>query len=357
MTTSQDRELGLLIEYGLAPQTYRVRTAMAGGRLRRFTALFAAAVAVLAMPSIASDVVMDYAPPSMAIVGGDPFPECANGITNTETGLKDCPSLTSVRGFDVRVSSYLPGGSVPLVMEWLDLADAILMQLENDMDIRGHFLNGLREAGVSFYLALGPDGQGDPYSRCPPNAACWRSGTRIVEDRIPIDNPSNVNWRSIRHFLIHELAHAYHDIYLEDGFGNKCVLDAYDFSVVRDGLHADVYAGTNHLEYFAQIVSYSLRSVEGSFCDVDEGCGSSMIGNRSRTQGSTGYDSTYPNQVRDVWALYSYDRNGAGLFDAFLNPQGHLDRYFWYQPGGDPLSNRYVAERSRNCDASVWWPE
>ena len=304
-----------------------------------------------------ADVVMDSPPISTSVPGTpldnfEPFPDCINGASNTEMGLLDCPTKTMVRGFDVRISSQLSGGAVPLILEWLTLADAVLLELENAWHIRGHFVSGLRHAGVSFYLSP-PVGDGstitDPYAGCPPNSGCYRAGKRIVEDQISVSRPSNINWGSMRNFMIHELAHAYHDLMLEDGFGNNCVRDAYRFSVRRDGLHANTYAATNHLEYFAQMVSYAMRVPGGAYCSPDPApCPDGLIIKQ-------GYRASPNLPVQNKWLLAEYDFNGAALFDAFLDPEGHLDRYYPWNP--DPLLHPLAPERSRNCDPTIWWPE
>ena len=112
----------------------------------------------------------------------------------------------------------------------------------------------------------------DPYFSCSVAGGCYVSGSRIIQRGLSPTHPQNTNWGSVRHFLIHELTHAFHDIALVDGFENQCVKDAYHYSVERDGLHANTYAATNHLEYFAQIIGYAMRIGSGAYCSPGPRC-------------------------------------------------------------------------------------
>lgn len=61
--------------------------------------------------------------------------------------------------------------------------------------------------------------------------------------------------------ILHELAHAYHDQFMEDGFQNKLILEAYN-NAMSKGLYDQVldhrgrmvkaYATSNQMEYFAE---------------------------------------------------------------------------------------------------------
>lgn len=284
---------------------------------------------------------------------GNPFPQC----DNSATAPSDCPMEYTLRGFPIYVSSYFPDDMDEIVQRWLDIAEAVLLELESSWDIRRYFIERLRQSGVSFSLTLhdrdGTLGVTDPYNLCHVPRGCYASGMRVAQRGLSPTHPQNTNWGSVRHFLIHELAHAFHDIALVDGFNNQCVLDAYRFSVERDGLHANTYAATNHHEYFAQMVSYAMRVTGGSYCTPISGseqvlCTISLIADRGSWE-SRDY------QVQNKWLLADYDFNGAALFDAFLDPEGHLDWHFPWEP--DPLLNPLAGERTLDCDASIWWPE
>ena len=87
---------------------------------------------------------------------------------------------------------------------------------------------------------------------------------------LPIGRLSNLPYSDA--LIVHELAHAYQDTVMEDGFENECVTEAYKKAVTDGGLYAIVndeghsrepgnttahgttesYAATNALEYFAE---------------------------------------------------------------------------------------------------------
>lgn len=71
-----------------------------------------------------------------------------------------------------------------------------------------------------------------------------------------------VDWTYIQPYMVlHELAHAYHDQFLDKGFENPTVLDAFKKSMEMkkyvavlhwDGRTTKHYATTNQMEYFAE---------------------------------------------------------------------------------------------------------
>ena len=328
--------------------------------MHRRIALSVLLVLILAASATHAHVVHDRlgtmrSPLNLETEPGNPFPQCADPVT----APSDCPTQTTLRGFPVYISSYFPDEMEDTALNWLDLADAVLLELESSWDIRRYFIERLRQSGVSFSLALhdrdGTLGVTDPYFLCPVSGGCYMSGSRIVQEGLSPTHPQNTNWDSMRHFMIHELAHAYHDIALVDGFDNQCVMDAYRYSVQRDGLHANTYAATNHLEYFAQMVSYAMRAPDGAYCspDPDAELGQSLCPDGLITIRWYRASPNYP--VQNKWLLANYDFNGTALFDAFFDPKGHLDWHFPWEP--DPLLTPLAGEQTRNCDASIWWPE
>ena len=72
---------------------------------------------------------------------------------------------------------------------------------------------------------------------------------------------SRGQWAKHPYVILHELAHAYHDQVLENGFQNKAVLDAYNEAKAK-GIYEKVllytgrtvkhYGLTNQMEYFAE---------------------------------------------------------------------------------------------------------
>ncbi|MCY4515187.1 MAG: hypothetical protein OXC69_08670 [Candidatus Tectomicrobia bacterium] len=278
----------------------------------------------------------------------------------------------TVRGFPVYVSSHVSvsDDKEEGVSQWLDILGAVLLELEVSKEIRGYFVERLRRSGVSFYLLfVDPNSSSDlpwqVHSLCPEFQGCYLSESRVVQATHSPRTPPE--WTHVRQTLIHELAHAFHDIALVDGFQNQCVLDAYRYSVERDGLHDGFYASWNHQEYFAEIVSYAMRAVNGKYCEPHpEG----LI----RDFYETGPDfcpednllishlySHRPHENIEIlnrWLLAGYDFNAAMLFDAFLDPRGHIEAYFHYPPSvPDPLLKPLAGEGTLDCDRSVWWPE
>mgnify|MGYP002526390484 FL=1 len=68
-------------------------------------------------------------------------------------------------------------------------------------------------------------------------------------------------WAKHPYVILHELAHAYHDQVLENGFQNKAVLDAnkkakakgaYEKVLLYSGRTVKHYGLTNQMEYFAE---------------------------------------------------------------------------------------------------------
>jgi len=79
--------------------------------------------------------------------------------------------------------------------------------------------------------------------------------------------------------ILHELAHAYHDQFMEDGYNNKLILDAYN-NAMQKGLYEEVldyrgrsvkaYATTNQMEYFAEATeAYFYRNDFYPFLNVE----------------------------------------------------------------------------------------
>ena len=80
---------------------------------------------------------------------------------------------------------------------------------------------------------------------------------------IEITNVLNFDFENTRmpFLMLHELAHAYHDQVLENGFQNKAVLDAYNKAKAKgsykkvllySGQTVKHYGLTNQMEYFAE---------------------------------------------------------------------------------------------------------
>lgn len=79
--------------------------------------------------------------------------------------------------------------------------------------------------------------------------------------------------------ILHELSHAYHDQFMEDGYRNKLILDAYNNAMAK-GLYDKVldhkgrtvraYATNNQMEYFAEATeAYFYRNDFYPFLNVE----------------------------------------------------------------------------------------
>ena len=285
----------------------------------------------------------------------------------------------TVRGFPVYVSPHVSDDK-ERVLEWIEIAGAVLIELESTKDIRGYFIERLRQSGVSFYLSFfdpdrwsalpgrTPDST-EPYTICPNFGGCYDPELRVIQDTLWPSPPSRWNnapeWTSVRYTLIHELAHAFHDIALVDGYDNQCVLDAYRFSVERDGLHTHTYASWGHLEYFAEIVSYAMFTwrtppnvdpcIPGTNVESQDQC--VLV----EMWPGSGFDPEYQLPVQNKWLLANYDFNGAALFHELLAPYGGRvgEVYDADRQEPDPLLTPLAGERTRDCDPSEWgwWPE
>ena len=245
---------------------------------RLFAVLFLATL----MPTAHADVrTLDLKRPSATILdylsrGQDPLLCYENSAlryainTGQAHAPHDCPVKMMLQGFPVYVSRHIAGREAFAVFNWLDNAQGVLAELEGSGALPPYFIERLRESGVAFNLT-GPDddyaedAQHDPYNFCSSGRGCYVPGLRLVNASFPSwyegrTYSPDTSWNGVRGFIVHELAHAYHDIAVAQGFGNRCVLDAYNYSVRRDGLHAGDYAATNELEYFAEMVNYSVKA-------------------------------------------------------------------------------------------------
>ena len=213
----------------------------------------------------------------------------------------DCPTtLTNdLAGFTVWVSGKVyddPNFSFETMGIALDALKAEFSTAHNlaGPEYRGGtggWIGKLQETNLSLYLVGGTPGPGEfettreyigngVYQRRPgalqdPNAFPWKDPW--VHNFIHYDSERKLIVFSIRSLLIperrgtvvHELAHAYHDLVVTRGFNNECIKEAYRLSVEVDGLYNQVpffneypdvpdgrpsgntYRDNNALEYFA----------------------------------------------------------------------------------------------------------
>ena len=230
---------------------------------------------------------------------GELYPGCEVEPTSRPP---ECPYRLQIQGWDVYISSLILTDEYSLHAsryggnphgEVLDSALDTLLDYLQDLELQFRllehtplpleFARTLRQKGVTFYISpwiekpeeravyqVNPD---DKYYICSNSGAryCYSGHSRQIQ----LTLPTNHNDLVIE-TLVHELAHAWHDLVVPNGFANQCVIDAYEFSVVRDQLYSDfqyrslsgnypdgviegmsgsTYAATNHLEYFAELVT------------------------------------------------------------------------------------------------------
>lgn len=186
----------------------------------------------------------------------------ANSQTDTLAATycdgEGCPTKYMIEGFEVRIAASVeaaPDFSNGKLGSALDVLQARLIAFEQSArrknfsrlaistptasksatvsGIFPHPTNQLRSAGVSFYIQPEIMIQ-DEYSNC--STPCYISTVdRIV---LPIDRLTNLGYADL--LITHELAHAYHDAVMEDGWENACVLAAYENSVTQGGLYRSV---------------------------------------------------------------------------------------------------------------------
>ncbi len=310
--------------------------------------------------SSASEVVMGGS--SLAAFDDRPVPDCPGGPINVRTNARDCPGVTVADGFTIRTSAYMPSDIVPYALRWMDVFEAVMTELENSQSYRRYFVERLRASGVSFYLlpTVGPGGETEPDPYFGRIGFAYHAAPRVIAVSLPIspsawygtgnadgsrayDNRHGVGWshEEIRTMLLHEMAHAYHDLALRDGFGNRCVLEAYAVSIGK-GLHAGYYASSNEREFFAELV-------------MGIGGGDDRVVQEPE-------DAGYWGEVNSYYNLMKYDPNAGRLLLRLVHPRGYASVWqspMTYTPSTmqDPLVWPSIAEEgSVDCDVGDWWP-
>ncbi len=222
---------------------------------------------------------------------GELYPGCE---VEPDSRPADCPHRVQIQGFDVYVSALIwddenavgPGGnrwesSEEAIISYLEMLDLQLNLISQNSPFPMYFSRHMQEVGLTFYIAPmvnRPElGYGENWIDWSPNdrflagclfgdvtAGCYGNG------RVQLN--MNRSFERTLRVLIHEMAHAWHDLILPDGFNNKCVLDIYEMSVNRDRIYQNfvykypgykeegrepqvgAYADTNAQEYFAELV-------------------------------------------------------------------------------------------------------
>ncbi len=220
-----------------------------------------------------------------------------------------------------------------------------LLLLKRQSQIPPHFTRKLQNEGVTFYIpswVRDKETNGfvkhprDLYNICNQTGGCYGYSHQVFPQvSIVIDHSFFV--------ISHELAHAWHDLVIPDGFNNQCIIDTYNFSVTRDNLYDNVlvqdywnphnpspyfensaraYASVNHKEYFAELVAfYTLGKMHGS---------------RRGSEYQFTQQGIRRVPYRDRLEMYEVDRNGYlmvyRLFAEF--PHVDCDTRNWEFPDG-----------------------
>lgn len=164
-----------------------------------------------------------------------------------------------LRGFRIRVNKLLMRGNTELYKRVMEVMDHQLFKMERVLPAKA--MEKLRK--VVIWLEYE-----EPHHPC----AAYHPGRQWLVDNdmnpdkvkcVEISNARNfVDWTiSQPYMVLHEMAHAYHDQFLDEGFENPDVLDAFQ-AAMRSGQYQQVmrwngrqvkhYSTTNQMEYFAE---------------------------------------------------------------------------------------------------------
>ena len=178
-------------------------------------------------------------------------------------------SREDIRGFAVYVENSLNRDSPEEVTVFLDLLDANLARIS--YLVKPDSLDILRQTTI-----WATD------NNCASTAAFYHrqraSDHWLERNGRPAEMAGGVEFcrvaylvtrDALSHYLVHELAHGFHDKSIPDGFDNEHIIDAYDrqHSLMRyqyvlqaDGDHDEAYANTNANRVFRKAIHKVLRS-------------------------------------------------------------------------------------------------
>ncbi len=255
----------------------------------------------------------------------------------------DCPTEMQIRGFDVFLapgmerasfetlkpnrgisdgSRSIPVTSYENLGTLLDLLSAQLLYFgESHKGIWVGVAERLRIAGVSIYLGyMDNDGndsaQDDPYWPCQIGFECYNPTNKQIGMYINSLRGWPHNRRST---LIHELAHAYHDIVVPDGFNNQCVLDLYADSKAKGILDKlvpklmELYHVTPNTKWDDLISESLLEKIENQEANGGLISKQPAYSNTNHaeffavaSEALFGISGTYPFNINDQW---QWDKN------------------------------------------------
>ena len=140
-----------------------------------------------------------------------------------------CPTRYLIEGFEVWMSPSLEDNPVytdEYLDRYLDVIQAQLLYMDSVGVIPQEAMNALRDSGLTIYID-DPDNQQEWWPCAPGPGGCYASGSHRIGGSF-WGNAGNVlngwHWQS---FILHEVAHAYHHEIVDGGFGNPCILHAY----------------------------------------------------------------------------------------------------------------------------------
>lgn len=141
-----------------------------------------------------------------------------------------CPTLFIIEGFEVWMSPSLknnPHYSREYLNRYLDTIQAQLLYMDSFGVIPEKAMDALRDSGLTIYID-DPDNQKEWWPCAPGPGGCYAAGTHRIGGSF-WGRSGNVmrgwHWQS---FIMHEAAHAYHHEIIGGGYGNECILGAYE---------------------------------------------------------------------------------------------------------------------------------
>lgn len=158
------------------------------------------------------------------------FVVLANAQTASFCEGKRCPTRYLIEGFEVWMSPSLednPDYSHEYLDRYLDTIHAQFLYMDSSGVIPERAMDALRDSGLTIYID-DPGNQQEWWPCAPGPGGCYAAGTHRIGGSF-WGNGGNVmsgwHWQS---FIMHEAAHAYHNEIVGGGFGNECIIEAYE---------------------------------------------------------------------------------------------------------------------------------
>ena len=226
----------------------------------------------------------------LASVFGNSSVSFGHGLKLVENPGTDCPQFEALGTCIGKLDpEYFNGWTVYVSPEWQNHAtlstplDDVIRTIETlnthlrflELSAMGAYFTHLKDK-TSIYVF--PNRQDSYSDECPSNSDCYFHGPNRSQVLIEMSSHTSYTDRFIDtelSTLIHELAHAYHDLVLENGFSNECVNQAYLIAeesrlyrnyvfrtspnASEDRIFSDpsgAYAIKNPQEYYAEMVTF-----------------------------------------------------------------------------------------------------